>query len=69
MLEPLPDLRQPVAETVCYQDSSTKVQEEGQDDVLHLLFLSLHYHRVQGVNVRKVIPENLKNVLNISYKK
>ena len=67
-LDALPDLGEPVTETVCYQDATTNVEKEGQDDVLQFLLLFLHDGWIGGVYSGEVQPGAMKREFKFNKK-
>ena len=55
-IQTLPDPRQPVAEAVGNEDTTTEVEEERESNIFQFLLLLLHDSRISGVNAGEVIP-------------
>ena len=58
-IQALPDLRQPMTETVGNEDATTKVEEEGKRNIFQFLFLFFHNYRIGSVNTGEVKPKNV----------
>ena len=58
-IQALPDLWQPMTETVGNEDATTKVEEEGKINIFQFLFLFFHNYRIGSVNTGEVKPKIL----------